>query len=65
MPLRSMCWRCEGVRATCTLSIAIGTGAAAILGPPAYSPARKQARPRMEETIWSQRWATFRAEARG
>eukprot|EP00965_Chrysotila_dentata_P019772 656024-Pleurochrysis_carterae.AAC.1 len=44
MPLRSMCWRCEGVRATCTLSIAIGIGAVAILGPPAYSPARKQGR---------------------
>eukprot|EP00965_Chrysotila_dentata_P060172 1995287-Pleurochrysis_carterae.AAC.1 len=64
MPFRSKRWRCEGVRATWLRSTASGTGAAAILGPPAYSPMRKQARSGREETALSQRWATLRLDAR-
>eukprot|EP00965_Chrysotila_dentata_P033161 1104796-Pleurochrysis_carterae.AAC.1 len=64
MPFRSMRWRWEGVFATLARSTATGTGAAATLGPPAYSPTRNVVRPLMEQARLSHRCATFSVEAR-
>eukprot|EP00965_Chrysotila_dentata_P166778 5507309-Pleurochrysis_carterae.AAC.1 len=56
---------CAGVRTTCSSGTMTGTGATARRGPPAYSPARKQARSLTVQIERSHRCATLRAAERG